>query len=57
MSKIDEMVGYEIDKRISWLEMELLFSSKPIDLIKESSLEEFPREDELFDEIIQILVD
>ena len=57
MSKIDEMVGYEIDKRISWLEMELLFSSKPIDLIKESFLEEFPREDELFDEIIQILVD
>lgn len=47
----------EMNDRIGWVQMDLLFSSKPIDLIKESFLEEYPGEDELFDEILQILVD
>lgn len=54
---MNQLTEQEMNDRIGWVQMDLLFSSKPIDLVKESFLEEFPGEDELFDEIIQILVD
>lgn len=43
--------------RIGWVELELLFSQKPIDQMKEAYLQEYPGEEQIFDEIINILVD